>query len=291
MSSIDPALIALALIPRIGGKTLTCLLDEFGTPEAVLMASPADLYRIPGIGEQTAQEIKQINLNALIHRLQKWQSQGIQVITWQSPHYPDKLKQLVDCPPVLFHYGGWHTKDPRTVAVVGTRTPTEPAAQFAQLLAYKLAEAGWTVISGLARGIDTSAHIGALAIPVGVTVAVLGSGIKRIYPPENRHLARRLVARGGLLSEVAPTAEPSSGQLVARNRIISGLSQAVVLVETGIPGGAMHTVRFAKTQHRPIYVLNFAATGNQQLIAENIPTIQPDMAGINQFIEAIEELT
>lgn len=263
----DPAFIALGSLPRIGSKSLRALLNVFETADAVLHADEAALRTIPGIGKQLAHQIKSLKIESMEQQIQQWEAEHIRILTWDSPDYPKLLGTLPDAPPVLFMRGGWNSQDEQTIAIVGTREPTEAARQFAQLLAYKLAEVGWTVVSGLARGIDTCAHEGALSfVQNGKTVAVLGSGVKEIYPPENEYLAQRMMPNGAILSEVLPEIGLSSAQLVARNRLITGLSRAVIVVEAK-ENSALHAVRFAEEQKRLVWVAEFPAPGNQRLLA------------------------
>ncbi|NDJ86957.1 MAG: DNA-protecting protein DprA [Chloroflexi bacterium] len=277
--------VAISLIPHVGGKLMRILLKHFRTPAAVLQADEKTLRAVPGIGRQTAQQILHLNVAAVARSIKRWQRDGILILTWDAEDYPASLRQLADAPPVLFKRGNWNTQCQPAVAIVGTREPTSSATQFTQLLAYSLAGQRWDIVSGLARGIDTAAHEGALAaVPDGTTVAVLGSGVKSIYPADNRALAARILDRGALLSEVAPEASPASTHLVARNRLISGLSRGVVMVEAGESSGAFHTVRFAQQQQRPVVVVDLPAAGNQHLIREGFPSISPDQEGIETLI-------
>ncbi len=288
LNSMNSALIALGLIPRIGGKVLRVLLDTFDSPSTVLNAGADELMAVPGIGKTITQQIQSLNLADIERKIARWQAEDIRIVTWDMDEYPLALRDLPDRPPVLFGRGT--LPGTNSVAIVGTRQPTPTATQFAQLLAYYLTDANWTIISGLAYGIDADSHKGAVAnIRNGNTVAILGSGVKCIYPPENEVLARRILnIRGGLWAEVAPEMQVSSGQLVARNRIISGLSQALVVIETGIPGGALHAVRFAREQGRPVFVVDYPAEGNQKLMAEGVSIISPDIPGIETLLDHLK---
>jgi DNA processing protein len=153
------------------------------------------------------------------------------------------------------------------MAIVGTRNPSAQAYQIATALGTHFAHSGSTVVSGLARGIDTAAHLGALQAG-GHTLAVLGSGVCNIYPPENAALAFRILETSALVSEVPPFDGPSTPRLVARNRIISGLSEGVIVVESNDDSGAMHAAKRAREQNRRVYTFDLPASGNQKLIAE-----------------------
>lgn len=264
----DLAWVALSLTRQIGGKTFRALLSQFNHDlNAILAADEADLRAMPGIGIKTAHAILHINLEAVEERVHRWQKAGVQIITWNDPHYPPSLKAVDDAPPTLYVRGTLPSFN-RAYAIVGTRTPAAESAEIASSLAHNLALSGGVIVSGLALGIDHEAHLGALAVQGNNTVAVLGSGVLNIYPPENEKLAEALINHGALISEVAPDSNVSTPGLVARNRIISGLSQAVIIVETGLGGGAMHTARFAKIQGRPLYAIENDASGNRALLAD-----------------------
>ena len=165
--------------------------------------------------------------------------------------------------------------------MVGTRSPTPAAAEAARQLGFELAQRGFQVISGMAFGIDSAAHIGALAQPDGTTSAVLGSGVLNRYPPENRALAQAILQRGALISENHPHAQPKPSTLVARNRIISGLCEALIVVQTEVDGGAMHAARRAVEQGRRVYTLEDTASGNRALINFGATIITPDLVGFS----------
>ncbi|MBZ0315502.1 MAG: DNA-processing protein DprA [Anaerolineae bacterium] len=276
------AWVGLSLVPRVGGKLMARLLDHFQTPENVLAASPDDLRAVPRIGSRTVESIQNVNLEEVSAKIEQWQTAGIEILPHYAADYPPMLKATHDGPPLLFKRGNWSNALTQTIAIVGTREPSTAAHDFAYLLAEKLGEVGWTIVSGMAVGIDTQAHRGALKN--GATVAVLGCGLLNLYPPENKSLASQLTQQGALFSEVAPEVSPTSSQLVARNRIISGLSQAVILVESDVDGGAMHTVRFARDQGRPVFGVDFAASGNQQLQTDGAGIIAPTPSGIESFL-------
>jgi DNA processing protein len=280
------AWVGLSLVPRVGGKLMSRLLEHFNTPEAVLAAPADELKAVPGIGPRTLTAIQAVDLAGVVTKIDEWQAAGFQILPLYTPDYPALLKAVHDAPPLLFKRGNWVDDTIRTVAIVGTREPTPAAAEFAHLLGEKLAGAGWIIVSGLALGIDTQAHRGALK--KGQTVAVLGCGLNSVYPPENQNLASQICEHGALFSEVAPEVGPGAAQLVARNRITSGLSHAVILVESAVDGGAIHTTRFAKEQGRPIFVADFGATGNQELKAAGAFIISPNIKGIQALLKELE---
>lgn len=282
----DLPLIGLGLQPRIGGKLLRALLATFGTPEAILEADEQALRRVAGVGPQTAQQILQIDLVQLERYVKRWQADDIQILTWNHDAYPALLKSLSDAPPLLFKLGSWQSTPTQTLAIVGTREPSETALQFTQLLAFLAARQGWTIVSGLARGIDQAAHVGALAAtPQGQTVAVLGEGVR--HGQRQRPLTRRIVEKGALFAEVAPEVSPAPTLLVARNRIISGMSQAVVMVEAGERSGALYTVNFARQQQRPIFTVDLPAAGNQSLIRAGMSALAPTEQGVAHLLASL----
>lgn len=277
----DLAWIALSLTGRIGLKTLRALLQHFdGDAQAVLRADAPQLRQVPGVGPKIAQSIRQLDLARVEQAVRRWQAQGVRALTLDDPAYPDRLRALPDAPPTLFVRGEWRADDARAVALVGTRSPTAEARKVAQNLSSLLVERGYTIISGLALGIDAAAHLGALALPQGYTLGVLGCGVLNIYPPAHQPLANAIMRRGALLAEVNPDAGPSSAALVARNRIISGLSDALIVVETTAEGGAMHAARFALAQGRALYALDAPASGNQAILALGGRGIPADLSAV-----------
>ena len=265
-ADVEDLLIALSLSPHIGAKTLRNLRRHFDQDLAAVFAAPRDeLLRVRGVGEAIARDIKAIDLDRAAKQIASWRRHGIATLTPDDRDYPESLRETDQAPPVLFARGKLQSELwSKTVAIVGTRQPTQEARFLTLQLASKLARCGYIVVSGLALGIDTAAHTGALA-ENGRTIAVLGSGVLNIYPEANRRLAERIQAGGMLLGELHPHWGANAQRLVARNRIISGLSQAVVLVESQAEGGAMYTTRFAREQGRPIYIFDLPASGNQAL--------------------------
>ena len=278
----DAAWIALGLLKHVGGKTMRALMAGFhGDPHAVLAADSADLRKIPGVGPKIAAAIQAIDLPRIEQSIERWIAAGVHIITLEDGDYPARLRALHDAPPVLFCHGQHPPPGGpfAAVALVGTRKPSNPARAAASRLGMDLAAADYTVVSGLALGIDAAAHMGALAVSDGRTLAVLGSGVLNIYPPNNRSLAEAVMGRGSLVCEVRPDVTVSAASLVARNRIISGLCEALVVIETAADGGAMHAARFAKAQGRRIYTLDLPASGNRALIASGATCLPVDVAG------------
>ena len=247
--------LTLALIPGVGPRTRQRLLEQFGTAEAVLSAAPSQLREIPRIGSKLCQAIvtarEEIDAEAEIELCRR---ENIDIVLEADENYPRILRDLPDPPGVLFVRGKLQPSDALGVAIVGSRHATHYGLAQAERLAGSLARAGFTVVSGLARGIDAAAHRGALAAG-GRTIGVLASGVLNIYPPEHKQLAEEVAACGAVISESPPNAEPLSGMFPQRNRIISGLSLGVLVVEASARSGALITARHAMEQGREVFAL------------------------------------
>ncbi len=248
----------LSLIPGVGPRTRMALLERFGTARAALAAAYHELLETPGVGPKLAQKITvadhEIDAEAEIALCRE---HGIDILTEADADYPRPLREIHDPPGVLFVRGKLKPGDALAVGIVGTRHGTQYGLRQAERLAGGLARAGLTIVSGLARGIDAAAHRGALAAG-GRTIAVLAGGVMNIYPPEHDKLAEEVVMQGALLSESPPHAQPLAGAFPQRNRIISGLSLGVIVVEAAQRSGALITARHAMEQGRDV----FAVPGN-----------------------------
>lgn len=280
---VDTAVwVALSLVDHVGSKTLSALFQHFGgDPEFILQADAKQLQQVPGIGPKIASSIQAVDVAQVRQALTDWQTLGILAAVYPSAGYPPRLLELDDAPATLFMRGAWQPEDNRAVSVVGTREPSPRVVRLAHQVGAALAEAGITVVSGLALGIDTAAHQGALSVETGRSIAVLGSGVLNIYPPENHTLALDIAHRGVVMSEVHPTASTGAPRLVARNRIISGLSQAVIVVETDADGGAMHAARFAQRQGRPVFTFDLRASGNRELLENGAQMLHTHMDNLD----------
>lgn len=274
----DAAWIALSLLPHIGGKTLRSLVAHFGSAEAVLKADVHALQAVHGIGEKIANSILQdLDLARTRREIAHWQTQGIRILPRYNAAYPPLLRDMNDEPPTLFLRGQYDFSHlEKTVALVGSRQASQENQQRAFRLGTYFAKQGYLVVSGLALGIDSAAHNGALAYRNGKTLAVMGSGVLDIYPPQNRRLAARILQRGAILSENHPSATANAARLVARNRIISGLAQMLVVVETALEGGAMYAARHHLALERPVYTFDLPYTGNQALLREGAQLLNLD---------------
>ncbi len=250
----------LRSVPGVGNHLFKRLLDRFSTPESVLAADRDQLLQVPGITRRVADAVlAQKLLDPVRRELDRLaQKPDCHVILMTDPAYPGLLRQIPDPPPFLYVLGHLNLCS-RSIAIVGSRSPTRYGLQTARRLSAELAELGFTVASGMARGIDTAAHDGALRAG-GRTVAVLGSGLDRIYPHENRDLSRRIAGNGAVVTEFPLNAGPEPHHFPMRNRIISGLSLGTVVVEAARRSGALITARLAAEQNREV----FAVPGNIQ---------------------------
>jgi DNA processing protein len=279
--------VALSLIPGIGGTTARKLVERFGTVEAVFEADVAELATVPRVTPDVAQRIRQTALEKVEAEIVSLEDEGMAVLTQDDENYPPLLRTVNDAPVVLFVQGQVRPCDERAVAIVGTRQPSERGRRTTEQLAEELAARGWTIVSGLALGIDTSAHRGALAADGGRTLAVLGSGLRVIHPKENSGLARDIVKRGALMSELHPATPPRGQQLMARDRIISGLARAVIVVEAGEKSGSLDTAAKARKQER-LVVAAPGSPGTDQLIASGALRIAVEQLDIEAVCALIE---
>ncbi len=263
----DAAWVALSLLRGVGGVTMRALLAQFGSTAGVLRASEHDLCEVRGVGSKIAQAIHQIDLAETQRAIERWQRAGVALLPMADPHYPSRLLPVPDLPPTLFLLGTLRNPDAPHIAVVGTRNPSAAAQHHAATIGRTLAQQGAVVVSGMALGVDGIALHAALEVPGSQAIGVLGSGVLHPYPPENSALAHMLRLYGALVCEVAPDAMVSTSGLVARNRIITGMADATIIVETSAEGGAMHAARAAVRQGRRLYAVESNAGGNRHLLA------------------------
>src|SRR6476469_7559411 len=250
------ACIALNMLPTMGPVRLRKLLEVFETPERVLAAKRDALRAVDGIGREVVDQILNwetlVDLPAELRRISDF---GAQVITAESPLYSRQLREIHAPPIVLYVWGELTDRDQHAIGVIGSRRTTHYGTESAKKLSYQLAYAGLTVISGLARGIDTAAHQGALAAK-GRTIAVIGSGLSKLYPPENAALAEKIRSgNGAIVSEFSMDIEPDRQTFPMRNRIISGWSHGILVVEAGLNSGALITASQAIEQGRSVYAV------------------------------------
>ena len=249
------AFVALNLVENVGPVRVRLLLEHFGDSPAILGASRQQLLQVRGIGEETAAAIasweKSIDLAAELKRIEEF---GCRIITQNDTEYPELLRQIYDPPFVLYVKGELLPKDKNSVAMVGSRMTTHYGVEIARKLAYQLAYLGVTVVSGGARGIDSAAHQGALSAK-GRTVAVLGTGINIVFPPENAELYERIASNGAVLTQF-PFNRPGDKQsFPIRNRLVAGMTLGTVVVEANLSSGALITANFANEYGRQVFAV------------------------------------
>lgn len=270
--------IALRAVEEVGCVGFRHLLQAFGSPEAVFREPAARLQVIPGIGPKTADHIRCFSDWEWAEReVARAEEMGIAIVTCDSPLYPARLLEIYDYPPFLY-LKGTLLADEIGVAVVGSRLASTYGKYVTEKFSRELALQGITVVSGLARGIDAAAHRGALA-GKGRTIAVLGCGLDLIYPPENESLATAIAATGAVVTEFPLGTPPNGPNFPARNRIISGLSLGVLVVEAGEKSGSLITARIAADQGRSVFAVPGAiesagSRGTHQLIKQGAKLVE-----------------
>jgi DNA processing protein len=263
--------IALNTLPRLRAAIAGAAFERFGSAAGILAATAAELTSLRGVGPALAAAVRGLDAERVGEAEERRARElGMVLLTLEDPEYPERLRLIPDPPRVLYRLGELLPQDGAGIAVVGARAATAYGRTVAERLGRELAGAGVTVVSGLARGIDACAHRGALA-GCGRTVAVLGTGLDRIYPPEHAQLAADVAARGALISEFPLGAEPEPWHFPLRNRVISGLARGVVVVEAAVRSGALGTADMALEQSREV----FAVPG---------PVTSPTSAGTNRLI-------
>lgn len=264
------ALLTLSSMPLLGSIKIRLLIQHFGSALVAIKSKKQELALLPGFGEKILgaweECLKNSNIKQNLLLIEKSQ---VDLITYQDPRYPKRLLEIADHPVLLYVKGNYAPKDQRCLAIVGTRHASLYGMEMAKKISSELAHAGFTIISGLARGIDTAAHQG--AYESGRTLAILGSGLAHIYPAENEQLADRICARGALISEFPMLAPPDRTHFPQRNRIVSGMSMGTILIEAPLKSGAMLTMNNAFKQGRPLFTLPGRADldnfrGNHHLI-------------------------
>lgn len=269
----------LSMIPGVGPLLRKDLLDRFGSAERILSAAPSELREVPRLGPKICRAITTakdtIDVESEIARCRQHE---ISLVCQGKENFPDALNEIPDPPAILYMRGQLLPQDELAVAIVGTRHATQYGRQQARQLAASLARAGITIVSGLARGIDTEAHQATLEAG-GRTIAVLGSGLLNIYPSENKALAEQVVQNGAVLSEYSTTSKPQRGSFPRRNRIVTGLCQGVIVVEAGDRSGALISARLSMEQGREVFAVpgrvdSRTSRGCHQLIRDGAKLVE-----------------
>ena len=270
---LNPFYIDLLSLPKMTDVRLKNLLGNFKTPEAIFEATLSDLGQVPGIEKELALTIKNYCRSDDINKkIEIGKRLDIKTISFLDEDYPKNLKTIDDFPPVIFIRGEIRNEDGKALAIIGTRSATDYGKQIAEKFAYELANYGVTIVSGLARGIDTMAHKGALK-GKGRTIGVLGCGIDVYYPPENRNLYAEIANNGAVVTEFNFGTPPLAHHFPKRNRLISGLSLSVLAIEARSSSGVLNTVQWAANQGRDVYVIpgdirSKTSEGTNQLIKD-----------------------
>lgn len=273
-------ILVLSRIPGVGSTRLRALVQRFEDAPAIARASAREFLDVAEIDRKTAAAIAEFFRGPAARaagefaddQLQRLARIGAEAITLWDPGYPSHLKRIFDPPPCLFIRGSLLEQDASSIAIVGTRVATPYGVMMAERFAAALGALGITVVSGLARGIDTAAH--GACVRGGIrTLAVIGSGLDVIYPAENKGLAERIVRQGAIISEYACGTAPDAVNFPRRNRIVSGMTLGTLVVETGIDGGAMITAHLAVDQGREVFAIPAAVSdrkpcGTNRLIKE-----------------------
>lgn len=283
--------LCLALVEGIGPLTTRRLIDQFESPAEVLRRPPAELQAVQGVGPKLAQRIATARDRIDVEQqLALARENDLEILLPTEPQYPSLLREIHDPPVVLFTRGRVHESDSIAVAIVGTRHASRYGLTQARHLAGSLARMGITVVSGMARGIDSAVHRGALEAG-GRTIAVLAGGVLNPYPPENAQLADEIAQQGCVLSETAPTMGALRGLFPQRNRIISGLSLGTVVVEAPQRSGALITARLAMEQGREVFAVpgpidSRLSQGPHQLIRDGAKLV----ATVDDILEELNPL-
>lgn len=284
-------LLRLNLVNGLGPRTYSLLLGRFGSPAAILSAPGSELLAVEGVGPKLSSAIALArNAADAEDELRRCREEQVDLLVRGEAGYPPMLAEICDPPPLLYCRGRLLPQDQIAVAIVGSRQCTVYGCQQAERLAGALARAGLTIISGLARGIDAAAHRGAIAAG-GRTIAVSATGLCHIYPPEHKTLADEIAEQGAVVSESPLDRGPSRGIFPQRNRIISGMSLGVVIVEANRKSGALHTARHANEQGREVFAVpgridSLSSQGCHDLIRDGVALVR----GPDDILEALGPL-
>jgi DNA processing protein len=270
--------LALKAVPGVGNRVFLKLLRHFGSPESVLQASKSQISEVSGITDRLASDIVGFRIPHTIQEdLENVNKNGCTLVTYADETYPALLREIHDPPPFLYVYGTLRHAS-KNVSIVGSRDATTYGQDVTRRLSADLASSGITVVSGLARGIDSTAHLGALSAG-GETIAVLGCGLGTVYPSENKELFHRIARQGAVVSEFPFVATPEPHHFPIRNRIISGMSFGTVIVEATRRSGSLITAQLAVEQGREVFavpgsVTSFRSTGTHGLIKQGAKLVE-----------------
>jgi len=286
MTDLDALLVLNHL--RVGPITARRLIDAFGSPSAIFSAAPGDLAAAAHISSDNVQRIRSWEREVKLDKVWRdLESEQIRLLTYSDPDYPALLKEIFDHPLLLYLKGELTARDSQAIAMVGTRSPTGYGRAVARKWATQLAARGFTIVSGLARGIDTQAHWGALEAK-GRTIAVLGYGLGYIYPKENAALFHKIAETGAVMSEYPYKRYQGKASFPLRNRLIAGLSRATLVVESRESGGAMITAHFAAEYNRTVFAvpgpINAATSaGTNRLIRDGATLVRSGADILEEF--------
>lgn len=249
------SLLRLSLVPGVGPRTIATLIDCFHSATSALSASREKLREVPGLGPKLSSVIREAKRQIDLQPVLQWcREHQVRIVSSGDPGYPASWETLPDAPAVIYVRGEALPSDSLAVAIVGSRHATQYGIREAARISRDLARAGVTIVSGMARGIDAAAHRGALEVG-GRTIAILGGGMGHIYPPEHLELAKEIAAAGAVITEFPPQAQPRGPMFPQRNRLISGLSLGVLVVEAADRSGSIITARHAGEQGREVFAL------------------------------------
>lgn len=270
--------LGLKTVPGVGNRLFLNLIQHFGELAKVFSASRGELLQVEGVNARLVSAIQDYKIPREVEEdLSLAEKNGVRIITFSDPDYPTLLRHIHDPPPVLYVYGSLHP-DSLNIAIVGSRNATPYGRTVTEGLSGDLIRRGFTVVSGMARGIDSAAHIGALTAG-GKTIAVLGCGLGTIYPAENKKLFHRISENGAVISEFPFLTSPEAHNFPIRNRIISGLSLGAVIVEATHQSGSLITARLAAEQGREVFavpgsITSFKSMGTHRLIKQGAKLVE-----------------
>jgi len=283
--------LAVHRAPGVGASTFLKLLSIFEQPKNILDANYSKLSEA-ALQKKSIEYLLAPDWEQIEKDLEWLSTNQTQVLTLADDEYPKLLKEIADPPPLLFVMGDKALLQSEQLAMVGSRTPTPMGIQTAEDFAKNLAEVGWTITSGMALGIDTASHQGALKAPKGRTIAVIGTGIDRVYPARNRDLAHQIVQHGAIISEFPLGVAPVPGNFPRRNRLISGMSRGVFVVEAALRSGSLITAKQALEQGREVFALpgsihNPLSRGCHSLIREGAKLVETAEHIYEELIEIL----